>query len=70
MDEEKINHPSHYQSGDGIEVIDIIESFGLDYHEGNIVKYILRWRKKGGMEDLSKCRWYLNRLIERQEAKK
>ena len=37
-----INHPSHYQSEHGLEVIQVIEIFKLDYHLGNVVKYILR----------------------------
>jgi len=44
--------------------IDAIEGMGLGYHEGNVVKYVSRWRLKGGVEDLQKARWYLNRLIE------
>lgn len=59
-----INHPSHYQSG-SIEVIDVIEAFGLGPHEANIVKYVLRYKKKNGRQDLLKAQWYLNRLIDR-----
>ena len=61
-----VNHPPHYQSRSGIEVIDIIDDFVADpasYYKGNIIKYILRYEKKGGVEDLEKARWYLNRLI-------
>ena len=43
---DSVNHPDHYQ-GQGIEVIDIIDSFDLDFYRGNIVKYILRADKKG-----------------------
>lgn len=61
-----VNHPPHYQSESGIEVIDIIDEFVDDpasYYKGNIIKYILRYEKKGGVEDLEKARWYLNKLI-------
>lgn len=58
-----VNHPSHYTSGK-LEVIDAIEGMGLGYHEGNIVKYVARWRLKNGVEDLRKARWYLDRLID------
>lgn len=61
-----VNHPPHYQSGSGIEVIDIIDDFVDDpasYYKGNIIKYVLRYEKKGGVEDLEKARWYLNKLI-------
>lgn len=59
---DSVNHPPHYTQGT-IEVIDAIEGMALPYHEGNIVKYVARWRFKGGVEDLRKARWYLDRLI-------
>jgi hypothetical protein len=31
--------------------------------EGNVIKYLWRWREKNGLEDLKKARWYLDRLI-------
>ncbi len=59
-----IDHPSHYQSEAGIEVIDVIEAFGLGYRLGNVVKYVLRAGAKGDREeDLKKARWYLEREI-------
>jgi len=62
---DNVNHPSYYQSCTGLEVIDVIESFDLDFHAGNVVKYTLRAKKKGKyLEDLKKARWYLDRLIE------
>lgn len=62
---EKVDHPAHYQSEAGIEVIDVIEAFGLGFHAGNAVKYILRAGKKGAaVTDLEKARWYIDRLIE------
>lgn len=58
-----VNHPDHYQS-DNIEAIDIIESFELNFHLGNVVKYVTRADKKGnGLEDLEKAKWYLQREI-------
>ena len=62
-----VDKPPHYQSDAGIEVIDVIEAFNLTYHEGNVLKYLLRWRKKGGKQDLLKAQWYLNRFIETQK---
>ena len=38
----------------------------MDYLEGNIVKYISRYKYKNGVEDLEKARFYLNMLIERE----
>jgi len=55
-----VNHPKHYQ-GNGIEVIDIIEAFDLNFSLGNAIKYILRADKKGNKkQDLEKAIWYLN----------
>lgn len=65
-----VNHPSHYKSESGLEVIDVIEAFvanlqGIEATDtGNIIKYICRWKQKNGVEDLKKARWYLNHLIE------
>lgn len=62
-----VNHPPHYKSESGLESIDVIEAFGLGFHLGNAVKYILRCEKKGAaVEDLKKARWYLDREIERR----
>ena len=66
---EPVNHPSHYQSETGIEVIDVIEAFTFDldgvsaFDTGNILKYICRWSKKNGLQDLKKAEWYLQHLI-------
>ena len=60
-----VNHPSHYTSG-CIEVIDYIEDQGLNFHLGNVIKYISRAGKKDPekkIEDLEKAAWYLNRYI-------
>lgn len=55
-----VNHPKHYQ-GNGIEVIDIIEAFELNFSLGNAIKYILRADKKGNKkQDLEKALWYIN----------
>lgn len=69
---DNVNHPSHYNVG-GIEVYDVIKAYtkGLDGPKavpmGNVIKYILRWPNKNGLEDLKKARWYLNVLIEEVE---
>lgn len=67
-----VNHPKHYKYG-GVETIDFIESKGLGYHLGNVVKYISRAGMKGtntGLEDLKKAQWYLSRAIEKNEYHK
>lgn len=63
-----VNHPPHYTAG-GMETINFIEAKGLDYHLGNVVKYITRAGKKADeMEDLKKARWYLERAIAVREG--
>jgi hypothetical protein len=60
-----VNSPSHYQ-GNGIEVIDIIEAFGLNFSLGNSIKYILRADKKGNKkQDIQKAIWYLNNELKK-----
>jgi len=57
-----VNHPPHYNEGN-IEVIDFIEDKELDFHLGNVVKYVCRESKGNFLEDLEKARWYLDRKI-------
>ena len=66
-EEDNINHPAHYTQGT-VECIDAIESSMTPeefrgYLKGCQIKYLWRYQHKGGMEDLKKCRWYLDRLI-------
>lgn len=67
--EDKMINPKHYQSADGIEVIDVIKAFtdGLNGIEatdtGNIIKYACRWKNKNGIQDLEKILWYTQHLI-------
>ena len=59
-----VNRPKHYNQG-GIEVYDFIKSNKFGYAQGNVVKYVSRYRYKGTpIQDLLKGRWYLNKLIE------
>ena len=58
----KTHHPKHYNQG--IEMWEYAHSHGLDFFEGNIVKYITRWKNKNGIEDLYKAKQYLDKLIE------
>lgn len=46
---------------------DFIAANELGYFEGNVVKYVSRWRDKGGVQDLHKAAHYLQKLIELQE---
>ena len=54
--------PDHYQQG-RIQVLDFITDQRFTYLEGNIVKYICRYKTKNGLEDLEKAQYYLNELI-------
>lgn len=70
---DNVNHPQHYKSKSGLEAIDVIKAFTSDLkgfeatHTGNILKYVLRWKHKNGIEDLKKAQWYLNDLINELE---
>ena len=66
LEKETVNHPSHYNQG--IEAIEIIESWDLNFSLGNAIKYILRApHKSNTLEDLKKAEWYVRREIERIE---
>ena len=63
-EEDVVNEPSHYKTETGLEVIDVIESFDLDYNLGNVTKYVLRaGKKENAKEDLLKAIWYIERYI-------
>jgi hypothetical protein len=66
--DDPVNSPKHYTQGN-MEVITAIEGLDLDYHQGNILKYVSRYKYKNGVEDLRKAKWYIDRLlwIEEQE---
>ena len=51
------------------ETWDVIVDWNLGYLDGNAVKYLSRWRLKGGIQDLKKARHYIDKLIETEEAK-
>lgn len=63
-----VNHPAHYTQGK-VECIDAIESAitglnGMEAHcTGTAIKYLWRWKQKGGTEDLHKAKWYIDRIL-------
>ena len=66
MEVDRVNSPPHYNNG-GMECIDYIQQ-QLDEHfssycQGNVIKYLHRWRYKNGVEDLKKAEWYLKAMI-------
>ena len=58
----------HYKSK-SIQPWDAIVDWGLGFLDGNVVKYMVRWKDKEGLQDLRKARHYLDKLIEVEEAK-
>lgn len=73
IEDPMVVHPSHYQTKSGLEVIDMIaacteELSGIEaVCTGNAIKYLARWKKKNGVQDLKKAKWYLEKLIEEVE---
>ena len=53
--------PSYY--GTGFDVIDFCQKNNLDFMQGNVIKYVTRYKKKNGIEDLEKAKEYIDRLI-------
>ena len=74
LNNDPVNHPDHYTSRT-MEAIDIIEMIidgeqnpKVAYNMSNVLKYLLRFRKKGkSTEDLKKAKWYLDRMIQKVE---
>ncbi|MGV3139425.1 DUF3310 domain-containing protein [Brevibacillus agri] len=68
-----VDHPAHYTAG-AVECIVAIEAAttgltgGQAYSTGAAIKYLWRWSRKGGVEDLRKARWYIDRLIAELEG--
>ena len=69
-----VSHPDHYKSGK-YEVIDIIDEFTKDLSgteavcTANAIKYILRWKKKNGIQDVKKAIWYLQHMVDKDEER-
>jgi len=57
----------HYKSMT-IQPVEFIHANGLGYFEGAVIKYMCRWRRKNGIEDLRKARHYIDLLIELEDA--
>ena len=67
-EKEMVDHPSHYNQG--IETIEYIESWSMNFNTGNVIKYVTRaGYKNNQLEDLKKAMWYLQREIDRIENK-
>ena len=70
MTDDNVHSPKHYNQAE-IECIEAIEAAtdgGFEFYlQGNIIKYIWRYRYKNGVEDLKKAKWYLDKLIQEKE---
>ena len=66
-DTDMVNHPPHYNKY-GVECIEAIKSAtgeGCEHYlQGNVIKYLWRYRYKNGIEDLKKANWYLELMME------
>jgi hypothetical protein len=65
-----IQHGGTHYKVKAIEPWDYIAANGIGFLDGNAIKYLTRWRDKGGVEDLKKARHYIDKLIEVETAKK
>jgi hypothetical protein len=69
MNANAIQHGGTHYRTKAIQPWDFIAANSLGYFEGNVVKYVARWRDKNGIEDLEKARHYLDKLIGVEIAK-
>ena len=58
----------HYKDM-AIQPVEFIHANGIGYFEGNVIKYVTRWRKKNGVADLEKAKHYIELLIELEARK-
>lgn len=70
---DNVHTPKHYQGRNGLEAIEVHRNFMNDeqltgYHLGNLIKYVLRYRRKNGIEDLEKAKVHMDWLIEKEKA--
>jgi hypothetical protein len=57
---------AHYKEL-AIQPVEFIHANGIGYMEGNVIKYVTRWRSKGGIADLEKAKHYIELLIELEQ---
>lgn len=64
-----VQHGGTHYKGKAIEPWDYIVANNIGFLDGNAIKYLTRWREKGGIEDLKKAMHYVQKLIEVESAK-
>lgn len=57
-----------YSAPSGMTCYQIVAAYGMNFWEGNALKYLIRWQNKNGREDLLKARSYIDELIRMDEA--
>lgn len=70
MPNREVDHPKHYRGDTGLEAIDVIEAWDLNFNLGNVVKYVCRAGlkdKSDREEDIQKALWYLTRELQLKE---
>ncbi len=65
----QVYRPAHYTDWP-MEPMTYIMLNNIPFAEGNIIKYIMRWRKKNGIQDLQKAKRIIDMLIEMESNKK
>lgn len=68
MSANDIQHGGNHYKDDKIQVWDFILANNIGYMEGSAIKYLSRWKKKGGLQDLHKAAHFIARLIEEEQA--
>lgn len=68
-EKDNVNHPKHYELPNGLECIDVLlATQGKDFVMGfclcNAMKYLYRHKRKNGVEDIKKARWYIDKYLE------
>ena len=69
---DNVHNPKYYQGRNGLEAIDVLRNFMSDeqfdgYHLGNLLKYLIRYSKKNGIEDLEKAKVHMDWLIKKEK---
>ena len=64
---EELIKPTYYNKDNGISPFEYIKANNLDFFEGNVIKYLTRYKEKNGLEDLKKAKTYLEEVIKNYE---
>ncbi len=59
----------HYKKYGDMQPWDVVTSWNMGYLDGTALKYLARWRDKGGIDDLKKAIHFIEKLIETEQSK-